>query len=301
MRAGRLVGPAVDRTGEPADAAPPTPEPPTITVAVVARNAAGLLPGCLASARDADARLVIDHASTDATAAQAIAAGAEVVVGEGSLSALRTLALRSAPTAWVLFLDADERLPPGAIGRLRAMLERRPDLAGVEVSIRSHLGSRPLRFGGYAPAWRLRLVRVAATRFAERRVHERPTVEGPVARAAVRLEHHGYRDRAHAVAKLRRYAALAAADLRGAGRRPSWLEGAGRAAWRWWTVAVLRGGLLMGGDGLFLATLQARSVWWRTRWARRGPPADLIAPPCDPHGASPPHGGFAHDPPRLPD
>ncbi|MCA9557547.1 MAG: hypothetical protein KC583_03180, partial [Myxococcales bacterium] len=101
--------------------------------------------------------------------------------------------------------------------------------------------------------------------------------------------------------KLRRYAALAAADLRSAGRRPSWLEGLGRAAWRWWTVAVVRGGLLMGRDGLFLATLQARAVWWRTRWARQGPPAALLASPADPHGGGSMHGGFAHDPPRLRD
>lgn len=300
MSDGRRAGASSD--GSPSDRPPaPAAVPPIITVAVVARNAADLLPGCLASARDADARLVVDHASTDATAARAAAAGARVVPGQGSLSALRTLALRHATTAWVLFLDADERLPPGAIGRLRALLVERPEVAGVELSIRSHLGRRPLRFGGYAPAWRLRLVRVADTRFPERRVHERAVVAGPIARSSVRVEHHGYRDRAHAVAKLRRYAALAAADLRAAGRRPSWIEGAGRAAWRWLTVAVLRGGLLMGGDGLFLATLQARSVWWRTGWARRGPPDGLIVPPSDPHGAEVTHGGFAHDPPRLPD
>ncbi len=275
--------------------------PPHVTVAVVARNAAALLSACLDSAREADAILVVDDASTDDTAACARAAGARVISGEGSMAALRRQALEHAATDWLLFLDADERLPPGALQALRALLRERPDAAGVEVSIRSHLGRRPLRFGGYAPAWRLRLVRVAAARVEERRVHERAEVDGAVLRSAVRLDHFGYRDRQHAVDKLRRYAALAAADLRRAGRRPSWFEGIARAGWRWWTVAVLRGGLLMGRDGLFLATLQARSVWWRTRWARQGPPTRLVTSPADPHAVRPMHGGFAPDPPRLRD
>ncbi len=274
---------------------------PGLTVAVIARNAGALIGGCLGTATGAEVLLVVDHGSTDDTAEVAARAGAQVLPGEGTFAQLRARATEAACTEWILFIDADERLAPGAIGRLHALVAAHPRVAGFRLPILSHLGERPLRWGGYAPARRLRLLRRDAARWPPASVHERAVVTGPVRRGDETILHHGYRDRAHARAKLERYAALSAVDLRTLGRRPGHVEVALRAGWRLVRVALLRGGWLMGRDGWWLAAEQARAVWLRGRWARRGPPAALVAPPDDPHGTGGADGRFACDPPHLRD
>ena len=193
---------------------------------------------------------------------------------------MRELGRRSTPCAWIVLLDADERLPPGGLDRLRSAIEAAPArVAGFRLPIRSHLGERFLRFGGYYPAARVRLVRREAARWPPARVHERPELAGAVAHLAVPIDHRGYRDLAHAREKTRRYAAWAAEERRLAGQRPLLADTLFRVAWRWLRVFLLRGGVLMGPVGWQLAALQARGVWWRDRWIRRGPPADAARRP----------------------
>ncbi|MET9344636.1 glycosyltransferase [Nonomuraea sp. NPDC003804] len=60
-----------------------------------------------AAARPGDRVLVVDSASTDATAERAAAAGAEVLRGPKGKGAAMNAAIDVAGTAWVCFLDAD--------------------------------------------------------------------------------------------------------------------------------------------------------------------------------------------------
>jgi glycosyltransferase involved in cell wall biosynthesis len=245
-----------------------------ISVVVVARDEAAHLPACLASAHGADEIIVVDHGSRDATSALARAAGARVAAGEGTLGALRAHGLALAGGEWVLSLDADERIPPGGLERLRDLAATAPpDVVGFRLPFRTWLGGRPIRWGGYSAA-RVRLYRRAAAAWdSAERVHERVRFPGGgrVVRAPVVLEHHSFRDLAHARAKYLRYAAWAAADLRASGRRPSRLEGLLRATWRFVRCFFVRGAFLMGRDGLALSCIQSLAVWRRTVWTRDPP------------------------------
>lgn len=96
---------------------------PTISLCVIAKDEEGFLPGCLASVDGAvDERVVLDTGSTDRTVALAQAAGARVVhrAWSGDFSAARNAVLAAATGDWVLVLDADERLGPGAAEVIRA-------------------------------------------------------------------------------------------------------------------------------------------------------------------------------------
>jgi len=93
---------------------------------MIARDEAALLPGCLESARGAvDEVVLIDTGSLDNTVAIAAAAGARVghFTWIDDFSAARNAALAACTGDWVLVLDADERLLPGAGARLRPLLE----------------------------------------------------------------------------------------------------------------------------------------------------------------------------------
>ncbi len=98
-----------------------------ISLCIIARDEEEMLPGCLESVRGAVEEIVlVDTGSTDRTPAIAREAGARVLAEpwRDDFSAPRNQAARWATGDFILQLDADERLAPGAGPRLRAAAAR---------------------------------------------------------------------------------------------------------------------------------------------------------------------------------
>ncbi len=98
---------------------------PTISLCLIARDEEQFLPGCLASVEGVvDQIVVVDTGSTDRTVALAEAAGAQVVHNpwQEDFSQARNASLAVATGDYVLILDADERLAPGAGKLLKAVV-----------------------------------------------------------------------------------------------------------------------------------------------------------------------------------
>jgi len=90
---------------------------PRLSLCLIARDEARFLPDCLASvAGTVDEIVVADTGSQDHTADIAAAAGARVVhhAWADDFAAARNAALDASTGDWILVLDADERLAPGA-------------------------------------------------------------------------------------------------------------------------------------------------------------------------------------------
>jgi glycosyltransferase involved in cell wall biosynthesis len=112
--------------------APVSPTLPRLHVVIPARNEAPNIGACVTSVCASDhpdlAVWVVDDDSVDGTAALAAAAGATVIAGEGKPlppgwkgkpHALERARARLPPDAeWIVFIDADVRLHPGALSRL---------------------------------------------------------------------------------------------------------------------------------------------------------------------------------------
>lgn len=103
---------------------------PPLVVVIPARNEAATIAACVASLRASDhpnvTIRVFDDGSTDGTAERARAAGAEVIDGgggplpegwKGKPWALQR-ATRDVTAEWILFVDADVRVHPGALSRI---------------------------------------------------------------------------------------------------------------------------------------------------------------------------------------
>jgi len=98
-----------------------------LTLCIIARNEEALLGGCLDSVRGiVDEIVLVDTGSTDRTLEIARAHGAKIVVQpwNDDFAAARNAALPHVQGGFVLVLDADERLGPGAKKALRRALER---------------------------------------------------------------------------------------------------------------------------------------------------------------------------------
>lgn len=114
--------------------APVLPELPTLHVVIPARNEAANIGDCVATVRGSDhpaLRIwVVDDDSDDGTGRLAAEAGATVIAGEGGPlpagwkgkpRALERGRSQLPPdAAWIVFIDADVRLHPGALSRIHS-------------------------------------------------------------------------------------------------------------------------------------------------------------------------------------
>ncbi len=115
------------------------PTAPLVSLCMIVRNEAGVLPRTLEAARPwVDEIVVVDTGSEDATPEVARAWGAVVehVPWQDDFAAARNASLARAAGDWILVLDADEVLQEGSGPRLRQACREAPaDLAGWELKL----------------------------------------------------------------------------------------------------------------------------------------------------------------------
>jgi tetratricopeptide (TPR) repeat protein len=195
------AGSAVERpTKSPRAPAPWAGRAPRISLCMIARNEERFLGECLTRAAAAvDEIVLVDTGSTDRTVAIAESFGAVVLhePWQDDFSAPRNTALRAATGDWILVLDADEFLQPGAVERIR-------ELTTNEVASGYHLHFVNVYGQGRTlGVMMVRLFRNLPGIAYENVIHEQVTPSlqrlatplGLVLLSAdVEVEHHGYRD-----------------------------------------------------------------------------------------------------------
>jgi glycosyltransferase involved in cell wall biosynthesis len=184
-----------------------------VSVLVPTLNEELNLPECLASVAFADQVFVVDSFSQDATVDIARAYGAEVVQHTfESYSRQKNWALDTLPFkhAWVLIVDADERVPPALRGEIESILVDGP-CAGYYLNRRFIFLDTWIRHAGWYPSWNLRLFRHELGRYDDREVHEHVVLNGPVGYLRHDLLHLDRRGLEAYIARHNRYSSLEAA------------------------------------------------------------------------------------------
>ena len=169
------------------------------------------LDGCLKSISDwVEEIILIDSFSTDRTAEIAQSYGAQVVSHEFHTPARqKNWALDNLPirNKWILFLDADERVPPSLREEIAQVVSQ--DGSGCDgfwMRYRLMFYGKWIRHSGWYPVWLLRLVRRSKARWEDRVVDEHIILDGKAGRLNNDLIHEDMRDMSFWIEKHNRYA-----------------------------------------------------------------------------------------------
>lgn len=229
---------------------------PAVTALVIAKNEAHNILACLESVQWTDEKIVVDAQSTDRTVELAEQAGARVFVrpwpGYGPQ---KNFGIEQASSEWVLIVDADERVPDALAREIQTVLaaEVPADVAAFEVPRRNFFYGRWIQGGGMYPDYQIRLIRRAACRYDDTKLHERLLFQGRVLRLSNPMDHHTMPTVGHHARKIVAYSTLGAAEKL---KRRSRVTAAQIAGHHLGTIAktyVLRGGWRDGVHGLVVA------------------------------------------------
>jgi hypothetical protein len=243
---------------------------------ILAKNEAEHIEACIESLRWADEVVVFESGnSTDNTVKLAEKAGARVIQHPfEDFAKQRNAALRAVDGEWVLFVDADERVPDTLASEVRETLKN-PLHVGYWIPRHNYIFGKLTRHTGWYPDYQMRLLKRELAQYdPERKVHElviladggeAGTLENP-------LVHYNYRDLGHFIRTQRMYAKFDARILYEEGVRAKLrnfiLQPIRQFKWRYFTLKGYRD----GWHGLKLSVLMAWNEfdkYWQLRQVGR--------------------------------
>lgn len=237
----------------------------TLSVVVIARNEARVIGRCLESVAWADELIVLDGASTDATAeiARAHRANVTTTADWPGFGPQKNRALDLATGDWVLSLDADEWVTPETRRALEQAIREPGAHAAFRLPRLSSYCGRFMRHSGWWPDYVTRLFRRGAARFSTDLVHERLLVEGAVGTLRAALMHEAIVDLEDALHKMNAYSTAGALMQLERGKSGSLAGAVLHGTWTFVRTYVLRRGFLDGRAGFMLAVSNAEGAYYR--------------------------------------
>ncbi len=246
-----------------------------VSVIVITRNEERNIEACLRSVAWAGEVVVVDAESVDGTREIAERLGAKVFCRpwEG-FAAAKTFAVAQTANAWILWLDADERVTEELASEIVTLVHAAPPESAFAVARRAYFLGRWIRHCGWYPGYVVRLFRKEKARFAAPRVHEHLTVDGPAGRLRHDLLHYTDETLYHYLKKLNRYTTLAAGDRAEQGKKFRLSDLLVRPPLTFLRMYLLRLGFLDGRHGLVLSLHSAAYVFvkYAKLWERQSRP-----------------------------
>jgi (heptosyl)LPS beta-1,4-glucosyltransferase len=183
----------------------------TIAGIILTNNEAAHIEDCISSIQWADHVVVFDSYSTDDTVALAKATGATVIQNPfENFAQQRNDALRQIDADWVLFVDADERIPTTLAEEIRETIATTTHVYdGYFLPRHNYIFGRLTRHTGWYPDYQMRLLRHGRAWYApEVHVHEVVILADDSEPGYLNepIIHYNYSDIRHFIRKQRYYA-----------------------------------------------------------------------------------------------
>ena len=166
-----------------------------LSVVVITKNEEENIADCLKSVAWADEIVVLDDYSTDNTVNIARQFTDKVFSRKTDIEGVhRNYAYALAKNTWVLSLDADERVSPELAEEIKALLKGPMKDKVYTIPIKSYIGTRWIKYGGWYPAGKIRLFDRRTFRYEEVEVHPRAFFDGTCGHLTKDIVHYSYKD-----------------------------------------------------------------------------------------------------------
>ncbi len=232
---------------------------PPVSVYILTFNNARTLKACLESVvPHADEVVILDSGSTDGSLE--ICKAYPIRLYHQDWAGFRRQYQKAADLTknhWIMFVDADEVVPPPLWKEISQVLKQNGDrVYGYVVSRRNFYMGRWIKHGGWVPDKEIRLYQRDKGKW-EGDLHARVTVKGPVQELKTPYHHFPYQNISAQIATIDNYSDVAARDMAEADRRVGPIQAFSRAFFRFFKEYFLKRGFLDGFPGVYIAAASA--------------------------------------------
>lgn len=235
-----------------------------LTVIITCYNEAHNMRDLLESVKWADEIMVVDSYSTDETLEIAREYTDFILQREYTTPAnQKNWAIPQANHEWILLLDADERVTPALREEVLQVVESQPKEVAFWIGRENYFMRKRVRYSGWQNDAVIRLFRRDDCRYDNKAVHEEIETTGKVGRLQAKLIHNTYKDMAHFLEKMRRYARLSALDYSEKTSRVTLYHLWIKPAFRFFKHYILKLGFLDGKVGFIISVIMAWGVFLR--------------------------------------
>jgi glycosyltransferase involved in cell wall biosynthesis len=230
-----------------------------ISAILITLNEEKNLEACLDGVRWVDEIIVVDCGSNDGTKKIALKYTDKFHYRAwDSFSRQKAHALSLASNAWILSLDADERVTQELAEEMRKAAGSAA-LDGYLLKRDNYFLGKLMTGGGWQRDYQLRLFRKSKAKVTDRLVHEGFEIDGPVGRLSNPLKHFTYTSLSAAFKKMNEYTSLEAVEY-AASRKSSGGAAVLHSLSAFMRCYVSRRGYRDGAHGLVLSLLNAAST-----------------------------------------
>lgn len=235
-----------------------------LSVALIVKDEEKNLPDCLRSVVFASQIVVVDSDSHDGTIRIASDFGCDVFSEPWrGFGPQKQFAIEQCREAWILVLDADERIPPETARAIRQIAGSADAADGYSFPRRNYFQGRWIRHAGWWPDRVVRLFRKGRGHISDVAVHEAVVVEGRVDLLEFPIDHYTESRLGPILRKIDRYSTLGAEEAFTKGRSSTLWGAFLRAEMTFLQDYLFRLGCLDGSQGLTLAVTDAINKFFK--------------------------------------
>ncbi|MCL5129753.1 MULTISPECIES: glycosyltransferase family 2 protein [unclassified Algibacter] len=178
----------------------------------------------------------------------------------------RNFALQQASSNWILFIDADERIPKKLKKEILKEIKNPDETVGFMMKRLYFFKQKRIRFSGFQTDTTYRLFKNGKVKYLEDKiVHEMPEINGKSKLLKNNMLHYCFNSSAHYKSKMERYAKLKALECFNKGKKTNAYHLYLRPAFKFITNYIIRLGILDGKEGFKICYLSAYGVNYRYR------------------------------------
>jgi len=185
-----------------------------LSVVIIAKNEEEMIGDCLKSVQWADEIILVDNGSVDKTIGIAKKYRAKVIRVPSIkpiFAKLRNEGLKVAEGRWILYVDADERVPLQLRRKIQTIVEsRKPKYIAYEIPRRNFYLGKEVHYGGAWPDYVKRLFFRKALKGWKGELHENPVFKGKRGYLKSPFVHLTHRDLSSMVEKTRQWSKIEA-------------------------------------------------------------------------------------------